>query len=226
MISSTIVSKSFCILSGCSGILGVVLLIISFSINPGPQPNATIDQLITFGNQYYTAILWGAWLQAVAPVMIVLFAFSLVKLAGATHLLAGWMTMFGAVVLMIVSLLEITFYISAVFITPKLGILVSLNVIHAVQHLYFIVAAPTLFISLGAVLYQSNVLHQVFAYSAFFIGFSFTVIGIIFLLKLVLPMWVTAIAGIQAIWWLAASISLIIRSLKNGYTVINAGSVI
>src|SRR5476649_2369172 len=157
MINPVITSKRFCVLSGCSGILGVVLLIISFNINPGPQPNSTLSQLIEFGNQYYAAILWGAWLQAVAPVLIVLFAFSLVKLAGATNTLAGWMTMFGAVVLMIVSLIEITFYIAAVFISPKIGILITLNTIHAVQHLYFIVAAPTLFISLGVVLWGSNV---------------------------------------------------------------------
>jgi hypothetical protein len=214
MINPVIISKRFCVLSGCCGILGVVLLIISFNINPGPQPNATLNQLIEFGNQYYASILWGAWLQAVAPVLIVLFAFSLVKLAGATNTLAGWMTMFGAVVLMIVSLIEITFYIAAVFISPKIGILISLNTIHAVQHLYFIVAAPTLFISLGVVLFGSNVLHRIFAWFAFFIGISFGVIGMIFLLELVLPLWVTAIAGVQAIWWLAASISLIARSEK------------
>jgi len=216
MINPINTTKRFCVLSGSSGILGVVLLIISFNINPGPQPNATLGQLIEFGNRYYAAILWGAWLQAVAPVLIVLFAFSLVKLAGATNTLAGWMTMFGAVVLMIVSLIEITFYIAAVFISPNIGILINLNTIHAVQHLYFIVAAPTLFISLGTVLYGSKVLHGIFAWFAFFIGILFGAIGMIFLLELVLPMWVTAIAGVQAIWWLAASISLIVRSKKLG----------
>ena len=214
MTNFKITSKRFCLLSGYSGILGVVMLIISFNINPGPPLNAPLNHLIEFGKQYYGAILWGAWLQAVAPVLIVLFAFSLVKLADATNTLAGWMTMFGAVVLMIVSLVEITFYIVALFISPNIGILITLNTIHAVQHLYFIVAAPTLFISLGIVLFASNVLHRIFAYLAFFIGISFGVIGMIFLLKLILPMWVTAIASIQAIWWLAASISLIVRSGK------------
>ncbi len=214
MITLNNTSRKFCVLSGCSGIMGVVLLIISFNINPGPAPNATLNQLIEFGNHYYAAILWGAWLQAIAPVLIVLFAFSLVKLSGATNSLAGWMTMFGAVVLMIVSLIEITFYIAVVFISPKIGIVINLNAIHAVQHLYFIVAAPTLFIALGAVLYRANVLHRMFSYSAFFLGIAFGVIGMVFLLQLVLPMWVTAIAGIQAIWWLAASISLIARSGK------------
>ena len=207
-------TKRFAVFSGISGIVGVVLLIVSFTINPGPKPNASLDELIAFGHQYYIPILWGAWLQSVAPVFIVLFAFSMVKLAGATQKLSGWMTMFGAVVLMIVSLLEITFYIAAVFLSPKIGILISLNTIHAVQHLYFIVAAPTLFISLGAVLIDSNVLPRIFAYFAFVIGISFGLLGVLFLLILVLPVWVTAIAGVQAIWWLSASISLIVRSGK------------
>ena len=214
MIKTNTNSKRIALVSGCSGILGVILLIISFNINPGPQPNATLNQLIDFGQRYFAAILWGAWLQSVAPVLIVLFAFSIVRIAGATNTVAGWMTMFGAVVLMIVSLLEISFYIVAVFISPNSGILISLNVIHAVQHLYFIVAAPTLFISLGVVLSRANILHPIFAFSAFLIGISFGVIGAVFLLKLVLPMWVTAIASVQAIWWLSASISLIVKSRK------------
>ena len=60
MKNPVVTSKRFCILSGCSGILGVVLLIISFNINPGPQPNATLNQLIEFGNQYYAAIFMGS----------------------------------------------------------------------------------------------------------------------------------------------------------------------
>jgi hypothetical protein len=37
-------------------------------------------------------------------------------------------------------------------------------------------------------------------------------IGAIFLLSLTLPAGVTAIAGVQALWWLAAAIALIVRS--------------
>lgn len=75
------------------------------------------------------------------PVLIVLFAFALVHLAGATHRLTGWMTFFGATVLMTVSLIEITFYISALSPDPAIMPLVSLRLISAVQHLFFIVAA-------------------------------------------------------------------------------------
>ena len=74
--------RSFCILSGLSGIVGVVLISVSFNINPGPPPGATSAELMKFGQQYYASVLWGAWLQAVGPVLIVVFAFSLVHVAG------------------------------------------------------------------------------------------------------------------------------------------------
>src|SRR5580704_16342740 len=158
--------RSFCILSGLSGVTGVVLLIVSFAINSGPPPGATSADLVRFGQQNHANILWGAWLQAVGPVLIVLFAFALVHLAGATHRLAGWMTFFGATVLMTVSLIEITFYISALSPDPAIMPFVSLRLISAVQHLFFIVAAPTLFLPLGIALVSSSILPRLFGYLA------------------------------------------------------------
>lgn len=102
--------RRFRILSGLSGIIGVVLPIASFAINNGPPPGATYQELVKFAQQNYAQVLWGAWLQAVGPILIVIFAFALVHLAGATQRLAGWMTFFGATILMIVSLMEVTFY--------------------------------------------------------------------------------------------------------------------
>jgi hypothetical protein len=204
--------KLFRRLSALSGIIGVILLGISFTINPGPPANATTAQLIAFANQNFTSILWGAWLQAVGPLLIVLFAFALVSLAGATTRLAGWMTMFGGAILMTVSLVEITLYMGTLYATTTK--FVSLDLIHAVQHLYFIVAAPSLFLPLGAVLLGSAVLPRVFGYLALALGAAFAILGVVFLSSLTLPATVLASAGIQAFWWLAAAITLIVRSAK------------
>ena len=84
--------RSMCIFGGLAGAVGVVLLGLSFAINTGPPPNPTSAELMKFGQDNYAKILWGSWLQAVGPVLIVLFAFSLVHLAEATQRLAGWMT--------------------------------------------------------------------------------------------------------------------------------------
>lgn len=204
--------RSFCILSGLSGVTGVVLIMLSFAINNGPPPGASSADLVKFGQQNYANILWGAWLQAVGPILIVLFAFALVHLAGATQRLVGWMTLFGATILMTVSLIEITFYISAMNADPAIMPSISLKLISAVQHLYFIVAAPSLFLPLGIILVGSPILPRVFGYLALLLATAFAVLGVIFLLRLTLPNAVTAFGGVQALWWLAAAITLIIRS--------------
>jgi hypothetical protein len=206
--------RKFCILSGLSGIAGVVLLMVSFATAVGPPPDATRAELLKFGQQHYAAVLWGAWLQAVGPVFIVLFALALVHLAGASLRLAGWMTLFGATVLMTVSLIEITYYISALFPDPEIMTSISLKVIYAVQHLYFIVAAPALFLPLGVILVTSRILPRVFGYLALILATAFAALGAVFMLRLTLPASVTALAGVQALWWLAAAITLVVRSGK------------
>ena len=223
--SRDLVSKrSTCIASGLAGIAGVALLMVSFAINSGPPPTTVGVDLIKFGQQNYANVLWGAWMQAVGPVLIVLFAFSLVHLAGATHRLAGWMTLFGATTLMTVSLIEITFYISALHPDPAIMPIVSLVLISAVQHLYFMVAAPALFFPLGMVLLSSAILPRIFGYLAILLAAGFAALGTIFMLTLTLPAGVTAVAGIQALWWLAAAITLMVRSGRsNGTRLTQAG---
>jgi hypothetical protein len=200
---------------GICGILGVVMLVISFIINPGPPVGASYEQLVIFGHKYYASILWGAWLQTIGPFLIIIFAFSIVLLSQAAQTIAGWMVFFGAGILMTISLIEITFYIAVLFKDPPLGSLIGLNIIYAVQHLYFIIGAPALFIPLGIVLRKSLILPKWFSWLAILMGILFGVLGIVFLLDLILPIWVTAIAGIQAFWWMASSIVLIVRAGKN-----------
>lgn len=206
--------RSYCLIGGVAGIIGVILLGLSFAINAGPPENANSAELLKFGQQNYTHILWGAWMQAVGPVLIILFALCLVHLAGATHRLVGWMTLFGATVLMTVSLIEITFYMSALHADPEVMPFISLKLISAVQHLYFLVAAPALFLPLGMVLLSSSVLPRLFGYLALLLAITFAVLGITFQFTLVLPAAVTAFAGVQALWWLAAAVALISRSGK------------
>ena len=204
--------RNVCIFSGLAGVIGVFLLGLSFAINNGPPPNPTNAELIKFGHDNYAHILWGAWMQAVGPVLIVLFAFSLVHLAGATQRLSGWMTFFGATILMTVSLVEITFYISAQHADPATMPYISLVFISAVQHLYFIVAAPALFLPLGIVLLRSRVLPRLFAYLALALAAIFVTLGAIYMLRLILPGFVLAFGGVQALWWLSAAVTLIARS--------------
>ena len=204
--------QSACIGGGLSGVCGVLLLGLSFAINQGPAPRATAAELANFAQQNYAKVLWGSWMQAVGPVLIVLFAFVLVHLSGATQRLSGWMTFFGATILMTVSLIEVTFYMSALYRDPAMMSSMSLNFISAVQHLYFFVAAPALFLPLGIVLLRSPVLPKLFGYLALVLAAIFVALGLIFLLRLTLPNAVTAFGAVQALWWLAAAVALIARN--------------
>jgi len=206
--------QRFAIISGLSGVVGVVLLIVSFAINTGPPPQPSSAALIEFGRQHFASVLWGAWMQAVGPVLIVLFGFALVHLLGGTQRLSGWMTLFGATVLMTVSLIEIVFYIAALNPEPPALPFISLRLIYAIQHLYFMVAAPSLFLPLGIVLLRSQVLPRMFAHLALLLGAGFAILGIAFLQTMTLPPAVTAFGGVQALWWLAAAITLMVRSRR------------
>ncbi len=216
-------NRLFGILTALSCIVGVAMLVTSFTINPGPPINATGAQLVAFGNQYYTSILWGSWLQAIGPLLIIVFASAIVSLAGATARFAGLMTMFGGTVLMTVSLIEITFYMSALNTTPITDnpaamALISIALIHSVQHLYFMVGAPALFLPLGVVILGSHVLPRVFGYLAIALGAVFAAIGVVYLYNLTLPVYVQASASVQAVWWLAAASWLMFRAAHGSLT--------
>ena len=80
-------TRTAAVWAAVSGLVGTCMLGISFAINPGPPAGASGAQLAAFGQQHYDAIAWGAWLQAVGPVLIVMFALAIVVLAGVVTLI-------------------------------------------------------------------------------------------------------------------------------------------
>ncbi|GCF09669.1 hypothetical protein [Dictyobacter arantiisoli] len=205
-------TRLFRVLAAICGIIGVLLLITSFIIIPNPPAHPTVAQLVAYKNQYDIPFVIGCWLQAVSPVLIVLFAFSVVRLAGKQNHLVGWMTFFGGVILVMVSLVEVTFYLSAINGNPATTSLISLDLIAAVQHLYSIVAAPILFFPLSLVFLSSPVLRKVIgaivACIGFAIGAAFSILGMIGLFTPDQNV-VNIMSIVQGNWWLFAAIVLI-----------------
>jgi hypothetical protein len=198
-----------------SGLVGTCMLGISFAINNNAPPaGANGAQLAAFGQQHHDAILWGSWLQAVGPVLIVVFALAIVVLARATARLAGWMTLFGASTLMTVSVVEIVGYIATLHTSPATVPGTSLALIYSVQHLYFIVAAPAVWLPLGLVILGSGVLPRTLGYLALVIGAVFAVAGVFTLLDLIVPVAVQIFGSVQTLWWLAAAGTLLMRARK------------
>lgn len=205
-------SRAAQIAAALCGIAGVLMIGTSFGINTGPPLDAGTPQMIEFARTHFHQVMWGAWLQAVGPFLIMVFAGTLVCMANATNRLSGWLTLMGGGVLMMVSLSEVVCYICALGGNPETMGLIGNAIGHAIQHLYFIIAAPALFIPLGTVLLRTPVLPKTFAVLALILGGAFFVLGITSLNTLILSSAVTSLAAIQAFWWLAAAIALIVRS--------------
>jgi len=195
-----------------SGLVGTCMIGISFAINPGPPAGASDAQLTAFMQQHHDTILWGAWLQAVGPALITVFALAIVVLAGATARLAGWMTLFGAATLMTINLNDITGYIGTLHTSPATMPETSLALIHSVQHLWFIVAAPALWLPTGLVILGSGVLPRILGYLALVLAAGYALAGAVTLLDSTLPAAVQISAGVPTLWYLAAAGTLLRRA--------------
>ena len=79
---------------------------------------------------------------------------------------------------------------------------------------YWLMLAPVLFLPLGTVLLSPEVWRGVFGYVVLPLAVVFAGLGAIFLFTLTLPDAVTVLAGVQAIWWMAAAITLVPRKGK------------
>jgi hypothetical protein len=189
------------------------MIIVSFDINPGVPTNATPAQIIAYGHANYAVVFWGAWLQALGSIFIIAFGFAiaLLAVAGGKPKWAGIMTFVGGVALIIVDLTEVWGYLSALNSTVA-TVQARIDFIHTVQHLYFIPAAPLVFIPLGFVVLESRLLPRILGFLSFLLGVAFAAMGVAFFSTPVLPPTVQAFAGVQALWWVAAAIIILVHA--------------
>src|SRR5215510_3342286 len=200
------------ILIALCGIFGPVILVASFIINPAPPADYTADQLREFAIQHHNGIVFGGWLQGMGSLLIVLFAIGLVHMAKAMQSLAGWITLLAGATILMVSLVEVAFYLGAVQATEAgdaASALASNNLIKAVQHVFLI--APALLLPLGFVLLGSNILPSWFAYLALTIGAILQLFGLLGLFNVLQPV-IDNLLIAQSVWFVAAAITLLIRA--------------
>src|ERR1700693_6337993 len=79
---------------------------------------------------------------------------------------------------------------------------------------YWLIFAPALFLPLGTVVLSPQLLRGIFGYVVLLLAVAFAGLGVIFLFTLTLADAVTALAGVLAIWCLAAAITLVARNGK------------
>jgi hypothetical protein len=203
--------KTFQKQSAWCGVTGVVLLVTSFIINPGLGPNPTAHELEVFGYSHHATILLGAWLQAVSPFLIMIFALGLIRIAGAASSFPGQLTQAGFVVLIVVSLFEVVFYLSAVSGDPATVGLVSLGLIHGAQHLFSIAAAPAVFLPFAVFILRTRALPRIFGYTGLTLGILFATLGFVGLFRPIQYI-VDDLAFAQGVWWLLAALVQVCRT--------------
>jgi hypothetical protein len=193
------------------GILGVLALVASFNVNPGPPANASIAQIVEFGKQYRDSILVGAWLQGIGSLLNVVFVLALVHLAGYADRFLGRLTLLAGVTILNVSLVEIAFYLTAVQSgeSGDLGALAtSLQLIKGVQHVFLI--APALLLPVGLAIIGSTVLPRIFGLLAVTLGVTLEILGFVGLFS-ALQSVIDVVLIVQEVWMLAAAVALLAR---------------
>ena len=208
------------ILIALCGILGTILLGlyfgVGFSVGLAQLPlDTTAAQVVSIGREYRNLWFLGTWLQATGSLLSVVFFLALVQRAGRTASLAGLLTIVGSAVLLAVVLVEGVFTINlaqaAVSGHPTTS-LASFDIMSVFTYVYPIVPAPVIFLALGTVLLGSYLLPRVLGYLAFGLGIAFAVVGLIGLFTTSLL--TIAVLSLQALWVLAAAITLLVRSDK------------
>jgi hypothetical protein len=80
----------------------------------------------------------------------------------------------------------------------------------------WLMVAPVLFLPLGTVLLSWRVLRGIFGYLVLPLAIVFAVFGVILVLTLPSPDVVTVLAGVLAVWLIAAAITFAARNGKQG----------
>jgi len=191
---------------GIAGLLGVLTLGVSFAINQGPPRGASVAELHAFATANFRHVMVGGYLQAVGPALLAIFVLGVTSWLPSQERLLSSATLFGMLILMFVNLLEVVCYFAALYISPDQMALMGLHLIGAVQHLYFIVAAPALFLAFGPALTRLG--FPVLGWSAVGLGVVFALLGCLTILSQTLPDRVTLLGALQAIWWFVAALRI------------------
>ena len=211
--------RSTIVLTALCGFLGTIALTLyftaPFTFMPLPPPDATIGQIFTFGKTYPTTILADVWLQQIGTILTVIFALSLVHIAGASGKLAGKLTLLASAVITSLSLAEGTFELGALQAGNNghlEAMLTCFDLTNVFIHIFLL--APSLFIMLGFALRGTHVLPKLLITIAIILGILFQTLGVVALFDNKFLLAVIIILMIQNLWTIISSIFLLLRKVQ------------
>jgi hypothetical protein len=212
--------RIYILMIALSGILGIVFLGVYFGVGSAIglaslPPGASVGQVLHVATQYHDVWLFGAWVQAIGSLLSVIFFLGLVQLSGAASRLSGMLTLLGSAVLLGVVLIEGVFTMDlaqAAADGHQATSVSSFDLMTVFAHIYPIVPAPLIFLSLGTILLGSSLLPKIFAYLALALGGLYVIVGLVGLFTT--PILTLVPLGLQSIWILVAALVLASRSGK------------
>lgn len=200
------------------GVVGPLILVGSFAMNPGPPPGLSTAALAAWAAPREGLLLFGGWTQGVASALIVVFALGLVELAGGGGF-AGRLTGLAGATILAVSLAEVAFYLAAAQAVATQDVwlgLIAGGLIKAVQHVFLI--APALLLPLGAMILGTGVLPRAFGYCGLAIGASLQALGLAGVLT-PLQSVIDAVLILQSLWFIAAGVAVALAAVKGAAVV-------
>jgi hypothetical protein len=209
-------SKLFRIFLSSCGLTGCLALIIYFSapfvLFPFPSANTASTEIIANVTQYQFYYLMAAWLQGSGTFLIVIFVLGLVYISDAWKRFAGWITILASSAVLMLSLMEGTFFLGAVqgIVDGHANTTIaSLDLTFVFLHSFFI--APSILLPLAFVLRWSRLLPKFLWHWALILGASFGGIGLVglFLSTSVLAI---SLLILMIAWMITSSVELLVSS--------------
>ena len=213
-------------LAGC-GIAGPVLLILYFGI-PALLPRLgsltysggtpTTAKIVAVGAEYHRLLALGGWMQGTGALLCVVFLLALAQWSGGTSSLAGRILLLGCAVLVGLVLTEMLFtfaWANSASQGQPSSARAAYDLMARFEDVFPMVPAPTVYLALAAVLATGRpVLPALFTRLAAGLGIGFLIIGLVSVAVPGADAAAGGLAGLQAVWILAAGI-ITLRSSRS-----------
>jgi hypothetical protein len=205
-----------------AGIVGILLLGLYFGVGAAIglaqlPPGASAAQVLHVATRYHDMWLLGAWFQATGSLLTVIFFLGLIHLAGGSSRFSGVLALLGCAVLLGVVLVEGAFTMDlaqAAVDGHAATSVTSFDIMTIFTHIYPIVPAPLIFLSLGTILLGSSLVPRIFGALALALGCLYAVVGLVGLFTS--PALTLVPLALQSLWILAAAITLASQARKIG----------
>jgi hypothetical protein len=203
-------------LAAC-GIAGPVLLALYFGI-PALVPRLgsllysatpTTGRIVAVGADYHQLLTFGSWVQGTGALLCVVFLLALAQWSGGASSLPGRILLLGCAALVGLVLTEMVFtltWANSATHGQSASARAAYDLMAYFAQVFPVVPAPTVYLALAAVLATGRpVLPAIFTRLTGALGIGFLLVGLIAVITPDASAAAGALAGVQALWILAAS---------------------